>query len=135
MPLTPDDHERDAGTLGRQLSRVFSSEFPDVITFAPDDGFGLPRIDVYETQHEVIANCDLPGLHRREDVDVGIDNNTLTISGTVERARQTQQEQMFKEERFTGHFRRSLPLPARVAPDSLTTSYERGILTVRLRKQ
>ncbi|NGQ96879.1 Hsp20/alpha crystallin family protein [Brevibacillus sp. SYP-B805] len=100
-----------------------------------EQSFGMPRIDIRETEKEVIATCDLPGLEKKEDVHIDVDRNVLTISGTINRASETKGEQMYRQERFVGRFQRSVSLPAQVSEEGIKASYKNGVLEVRLPKR
>jgi HSP20 family protein len=58
---------------------------------------GFPRLDVYETENEVVASCEVPGLDKREDVNIDIDNNVLTVSGTINRTHEAKEERRCEE--------------------------------------
>ncbi|MFZ5592197.1 MAG: Hsp20/alpha crystallin family protein [Bacillota bacterium] len=132
MALIPYEPFRPLETLRRGMDR-FWQDFP----FAP---FGLerdftgPRVDVYETDQEVIASCEIPGLEKKEDVHINIDNGVLTISGVIQRGQEVREEQMHRRERFVGRFQRSFSLPAPVDEEKTTASYRNGILEIRMPK-
>lgn len=133
MALIPYEPFRHLESIKRELDRFLIPGIPSPLSVL-EGTFNVPRIDVYETETEVVATCDLPGLEKQEDVTLNIENNILTISGTVKRANEIQEHQMFRQERFIGHFQRSVTLPARVSDEGIKATYRNGVLEVRMPK-
>jgi len=94
----------------------------------------LPRMDVYQTDAEVVAKCELPGLDSHDDVDISVDEASVTISGQFKRSESSRAENYVHSERYYGSFSRTLPLPARVKPEEARATYRNGILTVHMPK-
>ncbi len=129
MRLIPYEPLRYFDNWRRDLDRFFT----DLPGLFPQD-LSTPRIDVYETDREVVASCELPGLEREDDVRVEVEDNVLRISGSISRIREVKEDQMHRRERFTGRFQRSVALPTRVSAEGCTASYKNGILEVRMPK-
>lgn len=86
--------------------------------------------DLYETDNEVVAKFDLPGV-RREDINVEIENGSLVVSVEKTGEREVRKESTFFMERaYSGYFR-SIPLPAEADQENVRADYEDGVLTVR----
>ena len=91
-----------------------------------------PALDLYQSNDNVVAVVELPGM-RKEDIEISLQDGTLTISG--ERKEEIgQQEGATRTERFTGKFRRSITLPTQVDVNKVSANYKDGILTVTLPK-
>jgi HSP20 family protein len=91
-----------------------------------------PALDLYQSNDNVVAVVELPGM-RKEDIDISLHDNTLTISG--ERKRESKAgENAERTERYVGTFRRSIGLPTRVDANKVSATYEDGILKVTLPK-
>jgi HSP20 family protein len=133
MPLLPFEPFQQAEQWRRELDKLFSTTFPAGYGFQQE--FGTPRMDVYETENEVVAHCDIAGLEKKEDVDIQVDRGVLTISGNITKASEIKNEQMHRSERYTGRFHRSISLPAEVQAEGTTATYRNGILEVRMPKQ
>ncbi|AEF95005.1 heat shock protein Hsp20 [Desulfotomaculum nigrificans CO-1-SRB] len=131
MALIPYEPFRHLDNFRRELDRFFTVDFP-LTGFG--QRFGNPSIDVYETDNEVVAKCDIPGLEKKEDVNIYIDNNILTISGAVNRVNEIKEENMHRQERFFGRFQRSVSLPARVSSEDVKATYKNGVLEIRMPK-
>ncbi|MEG3071390.1 MAG: Hsp20/alpha crystallin family protein [Peptococcaceae bacterium] len=132
MPLIPYEPFRHLDNLRREFDRFFSGGLP-----APRSNFGQfgnPSIDVYGTEKEVVAQCEIPGLEKKENVNIEIDNNQLNIGGTVNRVNEIKDENMHRQERFFGRFQRSVTLPARVSSEGVRAAYRNGVLEIRMPK-
>jgi len=134
MPLIPYEPFRPFDHLRRELDQFFTRDFPFVRDWAHGLGFGQLHVDVYETENEIVAECNLPGLERKEDVHIDVDRQSLTISGTIQRSNEVRDEQMHRQERFVGRFHRTIGLPHPVSPDNVKASYRNGVLEVRMPK-
>lgn len=131
MPLIPYDPIRQIDALRRNVDRFFD-EWPFAGRFLEGAGYG--RIDLYETENELVAQCEVPGLESREDVEISVDRQTLTISGRLKTAEQIKEEQYHRRERFVGKFTRSVSLPVPVASEGISASYRNGILEIHMPK-
>lgn len=85
--------------------------------------------DVYETDKEVVAEFELPGLDKK-DVDVQVHDDCIEVSGQKE---DEQEDEQKKEHRSVSFYRR-LPLPANADPEHVTARFENGVLKVRMAK-
>src|SRR5213075_1452026 len=80
-----------------------------------------PALDLYQSNDNVIAVVELPGL-RKEDIEISLHDGTLTISG--ERKRESSNgEAAQRTERYVGTFRRSITLPTRVDASKVSATY------------
>ena len=126
MALIPYEPLRNMENFRREIDRFFG--FP----WGAD--FQGPRVDVYETDHEVIAQCEIPGLENKDDIDINIRENVLELRGTIKRGRETKDEHFHRQERFTGAFHRSVTLPGPVVSDGTKAEYRNGILEITMPK-
>jgi HSP20 family protein len=121
-------------TLRNELDNLFESPFFWSMPMRQGQLFNgwTPAIDVYQTNDDVVALVELPGM-KKEDIELSLHDGMLTISG--ERKSETQDgEKTQRTERFVGKFRRSISLPTRVDAGKVSATYKDGILTVTLPK-
>lgn len=95
---------------------------------------GSLAVDVYEQGDDVVADINLPGVDP-DDVEVKIDKNMLTISGTHEEKKEKQNKNYTYRERRFGSFRRSVRLPKLVDDESTEAAYKDGVLKVTMPKR
>ncbi|KZT24099.1 small heat shock protein [Neolentinus lepideus HHB14362 ss-1] len=90
-----------------------------------------PRMDVHEDAEKnvVTATFELPGL-RKEDVNIDVHNNQLTVSGETKQDESREENGYAVRERRFGKFSRTLPLPQGVKPEEIKAGLEHGVLTV-----
>ena len=130
MPLIPSEPFRQLDQWRRDLSQFFD----DVPQWLKWQNFGAQRMDVYDTPSEVVVSCEIPGLENKEDLNIDIDGNMLTISGTVNQSNEFKEEEIYRKERFSGRFQRTVTLPAHVQPEGTRATYKNGILEIRMPK-
>jgi len=92
-----------------------------------------PAVDIYETPETIVMKADLPGL-TREDIEIEIHDNTLTIKGERRFAKDVQQENYLRVERAYGPFERSFTLPTGVRQEEIRASFRDGVLELLLPK-
>jgi HSP20 family protein len=95
--------------------------------------FVHPSMNVSESENEVRIMAELPGV-TEQNIDVGLDDDVLTIRGEKTFERNDDKENFHFVERSYGTFQRSLRLPFRVAPEQVQASFEIGVLTVTMPK-
>ncbi len=132
MDLLPYDSFRQLSDMMRREMERFFSDFP--IGFGNDQSFGSFRIDVYETNNEVVATCDIPGLEKKDDIVIDVDYNRLSISGSTNQLSKIQGESMVRQERYVGRFQRIITLPSPVSHEGIKATYKNGVLEVRMPK-
>jgi HSP20 family protein len=92
-----------------------------------------PALDFSETPKEYLVRLEIPGV-TRDDLDVSLDGNLLTLSGKREFNKAEKGEDFLWEERIEGRFVRTLRLPGPVQDTKIEALYNEGILTVKIPK-
>jgi len=92
-----------------------------------------PSVDFSENEQEYIVRLEAPGV-AKEDLEVNLDGQTLTLSGRRDFAKEEKTEEYFWQEREQGRFVRAIQLPGAVDKAKVTANYENGIMTIRLPK-
>ena len=92
-----------------------------------------PAMDIYESENSLFVELELAGI-KKENFDIALENDTLTISGHRDQERQNKEGGLFRRERLVGEFRRSLNLPYAVQADNIKAIYQDGILRIELPK-
>ncbi|WP_227766993.1 Hsp20/alpha crystallin family protein [Zhaonella formicivorans] len=128
MALIPYEPFRYLENWKREMDRLFN-EWPSAV----QNMLG-PRVDVHETENEVIASFEIPGLEKKDDIHIEVRDDLLSVSGQINRSGEVKEEQMYRKERFIGRFQRSVALPSRVLAEGTKASYRNGILEVRMPK-
>ena len=96
-------------------------------------GVWSPPLDIYQDKDHVFVKCELPGM-KKEDIQISLHENTLTISGERKQEREVKEGEGFRSERFFGRFHRSVTLPVTVETNHVKAQYKDGILAVSLAK-
>jgi HSP20 family protein len=121
-------------TLRQAMDRLFDDDVfrPLRWTSGAIEGPGLP-LDVTTNQDELIVEAALPGI-KPEDVDITVENGTLTITGKTSDERRAEEGSYLVQEIRRGTFSRSVTLPNGLEPDKATATFEHGVLTLRIPK-
>jgi HSP20 family protein len=94
---------------------------------------GMLAVDVYETKEKLIVKARTAGVNR-DDLDVSISDNTLTIKGTLTSGDEVDAENYHVQECYWGEFSRTLALPVPVKEDEVEAVLKDGVLTVSFTK-
>lgn len=131
--ITRWDPFRGLSTFQDEVNRLFDS------TFKGNSGSSTltawaPAVDIYETENEVVVKADLPDLSEK-DIDVRVENNTLTIRGERKFDQTVKEDNFLRVERAYGTFSRSFGLPNTVNTEGIQATYKDGVLKVELPKR
>ncbi len=94
---------------------------------------GQLAVDVYETKERLIIKGRVAGVNKN-DLDVSISDNTLTIKGTLSAGNEDGVENYFLQECYWGEFSRSIVLPVPVKEDEIEAVLKDGVLTISFAK-
>ncbi|MGD0798973.1 MAG: Hsp20/alpha crystallin family protein [Acidobacteriaceae bacterium] len=97
-------------------------------------GSFIPPVDVYEDAQQLVLKLEVPGI-KQEDLDVRLENQTLTIKGERKFEKDEKQENFHRIERRYGSFVRSFTLPETVDASAAKANYDAGVLTISLAKK
>ena len=92
-----------------------------------------PRVDISETDKEVLLDVEIPGIDKK-DIKIEVKDNVLYIYGERKQEKKTEESESWKVERHYGKFERSFGLPETVHADKVTAHYKDGILKLTLPK-
>jgi HSP20 family protein len=93
-----------------------------------------PAVDIYEDEQSITLKLDVAGIDEK-DIDIKLENNTLSISGERKFASEEKTENYRRVERRYGRFGRAFTLPQTVDHESVTAKYDQGVLKIRLLKK
>src|SRR5262245_34879792 len=126
-----DPFWKEFSTLSNRLNRLLDTPSrEDQNDFL---GSWSPSVDIFDKGGEVVIHAELPGM-KKEDIDVRVENNVLTIRGKKDRKDEVKEEGYFRTERVYGSFSRSFSLPTTVEVSKIAAEYKDGVLTLRLPK-
>lgn len=135
MAITRWDPFRDVLALQNRMNSMFQDYTRgtgegDVVATAAF----VPPVDVYEDEHKIVLKLEVPGM-KQENIDVQIENNTLTVKGERKFEQEEKEENFHRIERRYGSFFRSFALPNTVDPGKVDANYEAGVLRISLAKR
>jgi|SRR5581483_3120394 len=106
-----------------------------IVRWDPFREFGtawMPPVDIYTTgENEIVLKAEIPGM-KKEDIDITVENFTLTIRGEKKTEQEVKDDQFHRVERSYGAFTRSFALPQTVDANKVEADYRDGVLTIKL---
>jgi len=133
--LTRWEPFREFSTLQDRMNRLFRESYSgegrdetlSTSSFAP-------AVDVYEDEHKVTLKIEVPGIDEK-DIDVRVENNTLTVHGERKIEKEEKEENYRRVERQYGSFTRTFNLPQTVDNENVSATYDKGVLKISLPKK
>jgi HSP20 family protein len=134
--ITRWDPVREFSTLQGRMNHLLRNQFAqhDGSDEALTSTSFAPAVDVYEDEHQVSLKLEVPGIDEK-DIDVRIENNTLTVHGERKFEKEEKEENFRRIERQYGSFTRSFTLPNTVNTEQVNATYDKGILKITLPKK
>jgi HSP20 family protein len=133
MAITRWDPFREVVALQNRMNTLFgnmNNENENPMTTASF----VPAVDVYEDEKKVVLKLEVPGIEEK-DLDVSVENNTLTVKGERKFEKEEKEENFHRIERRYGSFYRAFTLPTTVDTEHIDAKYENGVLKLELKKK
>jgi len=133
--ITRWDPFREFVTLQSRMNRLFHDSFSsEGQEQALTTTNFTPAVDVYEDEHNITLKIEVPGIDEK-DIDVRVENSTLTVHGERKFEKEEKEENYRRVERQYGSFTRTFTLPQTVDPEKIQANYDKGVLKIQLAKK
>jgi len=135
MAITRWDPFQELNLITSRMNRLFHDTYGQGST---DENLTtaafVPPVDIYEDEHNITLKIEVPGIEQK-DIDVRLENNTLTVRGERKFEKEEKEENFHRVERRYGSFFRAFTLPNTVDAESVKANYENGVLKIALAKK
>ena len=123
-------------TIERDMEDLFGNIMNK--SWSDSESFNLkswaPAIDITENEKEIKVKASIPGMDQK-DIEVHLEENTLTIKGEKKEELKEEKENYLRKEMSYGSFYRGFTLPSPVKEEEITATYKNGILEIVLPKE
>jgi HSP20 family protein len=136
MAVSRWDPFRDLMSIQNELNRLFGRTYAgtEAGPGTGTSGAWVPPLDIFETKDHYVVTMELAGI-ASEDVDLSVEDSTLTVSGDRKFYSDVPEEAFHRVERRYGAFVRSLSLPATANAQDIKASFDKGVLTIEVPKR
>jgi len=117
-----------------EMDVLFRRFFGEPVESPREMTLWAPRVDMEESEKEIIVKADLPGVDPKE-VEVSVVDGALVLRGEKKEEREEKDKNYHRTERFVGEFYREIPLPAGADPDKITACSSKGVIKVTIPKK
>jgi len=93
----------------------------------------VPAMDVYETEKNIVAKLNLPGVDP-EKINISIKDQVLRVSGASEEKTEEKKKGYWRREIRQGSFERAASLPQAVKEGAVEATYSKGVLEIVMPK-
>ncbi len=127
----------------KPIQKSFNSFIDDFFATVPSilsdgasasDSDSFTPVNVKETENEYVLEVIAPGF-QKEDFQVNLDNNTLTISAEQKEITENKNETFIRKEFKQQSFKRSFTIDKNIDAESIVAKYVNGVLTLNLAKK
>ena len=133
-PIT--EIEKNFHEFERRMEEVFSDgwrfpsrwELPDWSRFNKLKNM-TPKVDIVDRDDDILVRADIPGV-RKENVEVTLTDNTITIKGKTSEEKKEEKGDYFRSETMKGSFSRTVYLPSEVDGNRARSTHKDGMLEV-----
>jgi HSP20 family protein len=125
--------------LQTEINRLFEGFFPG---FTSDMSSELserrlaysPRLDLKESDKEIVVRCELPGISEKE-IDISLGDDYLTIKGEKRYEEEKIEGEVTYHETSYGRFERVVPLSCAINQEAIDCTLKNGVLRLVLPKK
>ncbi|MBI5641976.1 MAG: Hsp20/alpha crystallin family protein [Deltaproteobacteria bacterium] len=141
MPFEKWNPLRELEVMKREMDRIWEDVFStprrvDIPWKKPPEkergGVASPAIDILDRNEEVIVRAEMPGVVK-EDIDVSMQENTLTIKGEIRDEMEKGGEFSYSERNYK-YYSRSVNIPFKIQPDRIRAALKDGLLSIHIPK-
>lgn len=133
MALVKYNPFKDLRTMQEEMNHLLDLAWNRESGEELSEGVWQPPVDIYENPEAVVIKAEVPDIDQK-DIEVRIENNTLTLKGERKHNTDIQKENYHRVERYYGTFQRSFTLSHNIDQDKVQASCDRGVLTIILPK-
>jgi len=124
---------RDLESLQEDVNKLFQERFVKPAKETTAARLWAPVVDVIEDDEKIIVRAELAGM-KKEDIDIELTGDTLTIKGERKFENEEKKENFVRVERVYGQFQRSFTIGVPVKSDQIKAGYKDGILEIAIPK-
>ncbi|MCM2356870.1 MAG: Hsp20/alpha crystallin family protein [Geobacteraceae bacterium] len=125
---------KELRTMQEQMNRLLDLAWNREAGEEVKEGIWQPSVDIYEDEESVVIKAEVPDIDQN-DIEVRIEDNTLTLKGERKLDQSIRKENYHRVERYYGPFQRSFSLPPTIDQEKVKATCERGVLTLILPKR
>ncbi len=121
----------DFERLRREIDRMFEDFLP---TRREGELMIMPKIDLFESDNDVILKAELPGL-KKDNIDVTVTEDEVHLKGERKEETETKKGSYVRKEINYGKFERVVALPAEIDPEKVQAEFKDGVLEIKMPKK
>lgn len=133
MSIARWDPFREMEALRENVNRLFQEALGGPARGVPSARPWAPAVDVVEDDEKIVVKAELPGM-RKEDVEVELTGDTLTIRGERKFEEKEEKQNYIRVERAYGRFQRAFTIGVPIKADDLKANYKEGVLEITIPK-
>lgn len=93
-----------------------------------------PISDVWETDNEVVATLEMPGVNKG-DISINVSDTAVEVKVEKKDQKEDRNKGMYRLERSYKGFYRCFSLPSHVRADEADATYKNGVLEIKIPKK
>ncbi len=133
MKLVPYNRTHEFKPM-MSMMNLFDDFFSRFYEEETDNNFKAMAMDIIEQEKEFELLANLPGF-KKEDVKISIQDNQLVIEAKCDTKKEEKKGTMYRCERYSGNYRRTLYLPENADVNKIQAKMEDGVLKLSIPKK
>lgn len=134
MAIVKYNPMREMQCMQERMNRLLDLAWDKDPGEEPRERVWHPLVDILENEEAVEIKAELPGVDQK-DIEVRIEENTLTIRGERKQDSEIRKENYHRIERYYGPFQRSFSLPQSIDLENVKAACDKGVLTITMPKK
>jgi len=122
--------------IQKNMDRFFGKSFNNQFSAIPNFDLGKMssrQMDIKDDGKNYLVTLEVKGL-KETDLNISVKDQTLNISGTIEKTIENKDNNSFSRQFSSQHFQQMATLPGPVKPETVTVSYEGDLLKIQIEK-
>jgi HSP20 family protein len=115
--------------MREEMDRMFEDMIPTLAWPSLQAEACLPAVDAFETADEIKVKAELPGL-KKDDIEITATEDSICLKGEFKLEEHVKEEGFIRNERRSGKFCRTIPMPTEIKADQVKASFKDGILEI-----
>ena len=115
--------------MREEMDRMFENMLPSFAWPSLSSEGVMPIVDAFETPDEVVIKAELPGL-KKDDIEITATDASISLKGEFKHEERVKEEGFIRNERRSGKFLRTIPMPIEIKPDQVKATFKDGVLEI-----
>lgn len=121
--------KKEMDEMNRRLSGQMNSVMENIKSTVK-----APKIDFKDKGDKVVLRIELPEV-KKEDIELYLNEQSMEIGAKVRKVEEVIGKGVYRAKKALGEFRKMMPLPVEIKPETVKTTFQNGVLLITAEKK